>query len=51
MQVSESQGMTRRLASTNPSEGHLISKPVKATDAVLGILEVVILDEAESVNS
>jgi hypothetical protein len=34
--------------STYPSEADLISQVVKSADAILGVFEVMILDEAES---
>jgi hypothetical protein len=34
--------------STYPSEAHFVAKIMKSADAILSILEVVVLDEAES---
>jgi hypothetical protein len=36
---------------TYPSKGDLVTKPVEATDAILSVVEVVILDETKAVNS
>jgi hypothetical protein len=35
---------------TYPSEADLVAKVVEAADAVLGVFEVVVLDETESVS-
>lgn len=41
-------GVTSGQGKTHSSEAHFISQVVEPTDAVLGVLKVVVFDEAES---